>query len=235
MEQKKIIIALDGHSSCGKSTYAKRIAAELGYAYIDTGAMYRAVTLACMEAGLFDHTDGPDTGLVEAQLEDIEVDLRYSKVKRRTETFLNDRMVEDIIRGMEVSSHVSYIAAIPAVRRKMVEYQRLLGEHKGVVMDGRDIGTVVFPDAELKIFLTASEEVRAIRRYKELIEKGMPADLEEVRLNIQKRDHIDSTRDDSPLKQADDAIVLDNSKMTVDQQMEWFRELYHRESNTSHG
>ena len=133
-------------------------------------------------------------------------------------------MVEDMIRGMDVSGHVSYISAISAVRRKMVEYQRKLGEGKGVVMDGRDIGTVVFPDAEMKIFLTASPEVRAKSRYKELIEKGMPAELEEVRQNLEKRDHIDSNREDSPLKQADDAIVLDNSNMTVEEQMDWFQE-----------
>jgi cytidylate kinase len=235
MTRKKIIIALDGHSSCGKSTYARRIAAELGYAYIDSGAMYRAVTLACMESGLFDATDTPDGEEVEALLGDILLDLKYNPGKQRTEIYLNGRMVEELIRSMEVSAHVSYIAAIPAVRRKMVEYQRRLGEGKGVVMDGRDIGTVVFPDAELKIFLTASEEVRAMRRYKELIEKEMPADLEEVRKNIAKRDHIDSTRSDSPLRQAEDAIVLDNSEMTVDQQMVWFREIYQRVTERLHG
>jgi cytidylate kinase len=226
VESYKIIIALDGHSSCGKSTYAKRIARELGYAYIDTGAMYRAVTLAAMEEGLFVDTDAPPQELIEALLEHIDLDLRFSSSRQRTEIYLNGRMVEDVIRGMEVSGHVSYIAAISAVRRKMVEYQRRLGEGKGVVMDGRDIGTVVFPRAELKIFLTASLEVRAERRYKELIEKGMSADLQEVRDNLQKRDHIDSNRKDSPLKQADDALLLDNSHMTVDQQMEWFREKY---------
>lgn len=218
-----MIIALDGHSSCGKSTYAKRIAAELGYAYIDTGAMYRAVTLACMDAGLFDSSDAPLVEDVEVQLGDIGLDLRFNPEKQRTEIYLNKHMVEDLIRSMEVSAHVSYIATIPAVRRKMVEYQRRLGEGKGVVMDGRDIGTVVFPDAEMKIFLTASEEIRANRRFKELIEKEMPADYKDVLANIQKRDHIDSSREDSPLKQAEDAILLDNSDMTVDEQMEWFR------------
>ena len=226
MEPRKIIIALDGHSSCGKSTYAKRIAAELGYAYIDTGAMYRAVTLACMDAGLFDNTDSPSLGKVEAQLEDVELDLRFKAEKQRTEIFLNNRMVEDLIRSMEVSNHVSYISTLPAVRRKMVEYQRGLGEGKGVVMDGRDIGTVVFPHAEMKIFLTASEEIRATRRYKELIEKGMPANYEDVLENISKRDRIDSSREDSPLKQAEDSLVLDNSQMTVDEQMEWFRKAF---------
>lgn len=226
-ESRKIIIALDGHSSCGKSTFAKRIARELEYSYIDTGAMYRAVTLAAMEAGLFDHTDAPEVSGIIAVLDRVELDLRFNNEKQRTEIFLNNRMVEDVIRSMEVSEHVSYIAAISAVRRKMVEYQRKLGEKNGVVMDGRDIGTVVFPDAELKIFLTASLEVRAERRYTELKGKGMKADLAEVRRNLQKRDHIDSSREDSPLKQASDALVLDNSQITVDEQMEWFREKYH--------
>jgi len=226
VEPRKIIIALDGHSSCGKSTYAKRIAAELGYAYIDTGAMYRAATLACMDAGLFDNTDSPSLEKVEAKLEDVELDLRFNAEKQRTEIFLNNRMLEDLIRSMEVSNHVSYISTLPAVRRKMVEYQRGLGEGKGVVMDGRDIGTVVFPHAEMKIFLTASEEIRATRRYKELIEKGMPANYEDVLENISKRDRIDSSREDSPLKQAEDSLVLDNSQMTVDEQMEWFRKAF---------
>ena len=228
LKNRKIIVALDGNSSCGKSTYAKKIARELGYSYIDTGAMYRAVTLAVMEAGLFDQTDAPSLEQVERLLENIELSLRFNSSQQRSEIHLNGRMVEDMIRGMELSGHVSYIAAISAVRRKMVEYQRKLGEGKGVVMDGRDIGTVVFPGAELKIFLTASPEVRAERRYKELIEKGMAAELEEVRQNLEKRDHIDSNREDSPLKQADDAIVLDNSNMTVDEQMVWFQDMYNQ-------
>ena len=228
MGQEKIIIALDGHSSCGKSTYAKLIAAELGYSYIDSGAMYRAVTLAAMEAGYFDETDAPPYHKIETLLEKVELKLKHNPDKQRTEIFLNGRMVEDLIRSMEVSAHVSYIAAISAVRRKMVEFQRLLSTEKGVVMDGRDIGTVVFPDAEIKIFLTASLEVRAGRRYRELIEKGMAVDLEEVRLNLEKRDRIDSSRADSPLKQADDAILLDNSEMTLEQQMIWFSELYQK-------
>lgn len=226
MKQQKIIIALDGHSSCGKSTYAKLIATELGYAYVDSGAMYRAVTLAAMDGGLFDNTDAPPVDRIEALLDHIELDLKYNPAEKRTEIFLNGRMVEDLIRRMDVSGHVSYIAAISAVRRKMVEYQRMLSEEKGVVMDGRDIGTVVFPDAEIKIFLTASLEVRAGRRYRELIEKGMSADFSDVEKNLEKRDHIDSNRDDSPLKQADDAILLDNSEMTLEQQMTWFNELY---------
>jgi len=223
---EKLIIALDGHSSCGKSTYAKLIAAEVGYSYIDTGAMYRAVTLAAMEAGLFDETDAPAFFRVEALLEQVELKLKHNPVKLRTEIYLNDRMVEDTIRSMEVSAHVSYIATVSAVRRKMVEYQRKLGNDKGVVMDGRDIGTVVFPDAEIKIFLTAALEVRAGRRYRELVEKGMAADFGDVQHNLDKRDRIDSSRADSPLKKADDAILLDNSEMTLDEQMVWFRDLY---------
>lgn len=226
MKNHKIIIALDGHSSCGKSTYAKRIATEIGYAYIDTGAMYRSVTLAAMESGLFDKTDAPTIESIEELLKTVELNLQFNPEKQRTEIFLNGRMVEDLIRRMEVADHVSYIATISPVRRKMVEYQRKLGEEKGVVMDGRDIGTVVFPKAELKIFLTASPEVRAKRRYKELIEKGMSVELEEVGQNLEKRDHIDSNREDSPLAQADDAIVLDNSEMTVEEQMVWFRERF---------
>ena len=235
MKHQKIIVALDGHSSCGKSTYAKLIAAELGYSYIDTGAMYRAVTLHAMEAGLFDQSDAPPEKDIEALLKYIELDLKHNPGKRRTEIWLNGRMVEDLVRTMQVSNHVSYIAAIPAVRRKMVEYQRMLGERKGVVMDGRDIGTVVFPDAELKIFLTASLEVRAERRYKELIEKGMEADFEQVKANLAKRDHIDSNRSDSPLKQADDALLLDNSHMTLEEQMLWFREEYEKITSGADG
>ena len=235
MKHHKIIVALDGHSSCGKSTYAKLIATELGYSYIDTGAMYRAVTLTAMEAGLFEHSDAPPVDEIEALLNNIELNLKHNPEKQRTELWLNGRMVEDVIRSMEVSAHVSYIAAISAVRRKMVEYQRILGEKKGVVMDGRDIGTVVFPEAELKIFLTASLEVRAERRYKELIEKGMKAEFEEVKANLAKRDHIDSSRADSPLKQAEDAIRLDNSKMTLDQQMLWFSEVYQQITSGTDG
>jgi len=226
--QDKIIIALDGNSSCGKSTYAKLIASELGYSYIDSGAMYRAVTLAAMEAELFDDTDAPPLERIEEVLDQVELTLKHNPDKQRTEIFLNGRMVEDLIRSMEVSAHVSYIAAISSVRRKMVEYQRALGREKGVVMDGRDIGTVVFPNAEIKIFLTASLEVRAGRRFRELIEKGMAAEFEDVLGNLEKRDQIDSNRADSPLKMADNAILLDNSEMTLAEQMVWFRDLYQK-------
>jgi cytidylate kinase len=229
-----MIIALDGHSSCGKSTYAKLIAAELGYAYVDSGAMYRAVTLAAMKEGYFEKTDAPEAEKIEALLDRIRLDLRFNPEMERTEIFLNGQMVEDRIRQMDVATHASYIAAIPAVRRKLVEYQRSLGGKKGIVMDGRDIGTVVFPQAELKIFLTASEEVRALRRFKELQEKNMPASLEEVRENIRKRDHIDSTRADSPLRKAEDAIELDNSHMTLDDQMKWFAKVF-KETAEKHG
>ena len=232
MGQSKIIIALDGNSSCGKSTYAKLIASELGYSYIDSGAMYRAVTLAAMEAELFDGTDAPPLERIEEVLGQVELMLKHNPDKQRTEIFLNGRMVEDLIRSMEVSAHVSYIAAISSVRRKMVEYQRALGREKGVVMDGRDIGTVVFPNAEIKIFLTASLEVRAGRRFRELIEKGMAAEFEDVLGNLEKRDQIDSNRADSPLKMADNAILLDNSEMTLDEQMVWFRDLYQKVIST---
>jgi len=222
----RLIIAVDGHSSCGKSTYAKSIARMLEYSYVDSGAMYRAVTLYCMNSGLFDRSKEPEVKEVQALLDDIDIDLKYNPKTEMTETFLNGKSVEKEIRSMEVSNNVSYISTIPVVRRKMVEYQRKLGEKRGFVMDGRDIGTVVFPNADIKIFLTASLEVRAMRRFKELQEKGIEGDLESVRQNLGRRDHIDSTRKDSPLKQADDALLLDNSDMTVEEQMAWFKGVY---------
>jgi cytidylate kinase len=221
-----LIIAVDGHSSCGKSTYAKRIARMLKYSYVDSGAMYRAVTLHCMNSGLFDKTDQPGIEEVQSVLDDIIIDLKYNPETEMTETFLNGKSVEREIRSMEVSNKVSYISTIPVVRRKMVEYQRKLGEKRGFVMDGRDIGTVVFPNADIKIFLTASLEVRSMRRFKELQEKGIEGDFESVKQNLGSRDHIDSTRADSPLKQADNALLLDNSDMTVEEQMEWFKGVY---------
>lgn len=225
-ELPKFIIAVDGHSSCGKSTFAKRIANLLHYTYIDSGAMYRAVTLYCIQSGMFEQTEEPDEGLVESSLDDMVIDFSYNPVTEKSETILNGQVVEKAIREMAVSQRVSYISAIPSVRRKMVEYQRKMGDGKGVVMDGRDIGTVVFPHADIKIFLTASLEVRAMRRFKELQEKGIDGDLESVKKNLATRDHIDSTRQDSPLMQAEDALLLDNSHMTVDQQMDWFRDVY---------
>lgn len=219
---RRPIVAIDGYSSTGKSTFAKRIAAELGYAYVDTGAMYRTVTLYCMEQGLFDDTDSPDPGEVAELLDDITISFHRDPGSGRNQAYLNDRLVEKEIRSMEVSAHVSYISTIPAVRRRMVELQRIMGSGGGVVMDGRDIGTVVYPDADIKIFMSADPGIRAERRRLELEEKGVDTDLATVRTNIENRDRIDSGRKDSPLMQAEDAVLLDNTSMTVDEQMDWF-------------
>ena len=202
---KKITIAIDGHSSCGKSTMAKDLAKEVGYIYVDTGAMYRTVTLYCMRNNLIKDGKIDEAGLREV-INDIDIDLRN---------------LDPQIRSIEVSNNVSMVATIPFVREAMVEKQREMGKNKGVVMDGRDIGTTVFPDAELKVFVTASAEVRAQRRYDELKEKGMPADYEEILKNVQERDYIDSHREVSPLRQAPDAILLDNSHMTISEQKDW--------------
>lgn len=219
---ERLIIAIDGHSSTGKSTFAKRIARELNYIYVDTGAMYRAVTLYCMEQGLFGENGEPDAGRVIDLLPRVEVSFRRNSETGMNETCLNDKVVEKEIRTMAVSDHVSYISTIPEVREKMVELQRELGTEGGVVMDGRDIGTVVYPQAHIKIFMTAGEDVRAERRRLELEEKGIAEDFEKVKKNIASRDRIDSGRATSPLKQADDAVLLDNSHMTIPQQMDWF-------------
>lgn len=221
----KIIIAIDGHSSCGKSTFAKAIAKELGYLYIDSGAMYRTVTLACIRNNCI-HGDFIELKQVISLLNKISITFRRSPLTQNNDTYLNDENVENAIRGIEVSNHVSPVSAIPEVREKMVEIQRKLGKNKGVVMDGRDISTVVFPYAELKIFLTATFEIRAKRRYDELIAKGLKVNLEEIRKNIETRDKIDQNRKISPLRKADDAILLDNSNMTPDEQMIWFREIF---------
>lgn len=218
----RLIIAIDGHSSTGKSTFARLIAKELNYIYVDSGAMYRAVTLHCMEKGLFDRTDEPPREDVIAELSGIFVTFRRNPETGVNETCLNDRVVEKEIRTMAVSGNVSYISTIPEVREKMVALQREIGTEGGVVMDGRDIGTVVYPEAHIKIFMTAGVEVRAERRRKELEEKGIDEDFEKVKKNIADRDRIDSGRKTSPLKQADDAILLDNSYMTIPEQMEWF-------------
>lgn len=218
----RLIIAIDGHSSTGKSTFARLIAKELNYIYVDSGAMYRAVTLHCMEKGLFDRTDEPPREDVIAELSGIFVTFRRNPDTGVNETCLNDRVVEKEIRTMAVSGNVSYISTIPEVREKMVALQREIGTEGGVVMDGRDIGTVVYPEAHIKIFMTAGVEVRAERRRKELEEKGIDEDFEKVKKNIADRDRIDSGRKTSPLKQADDAILLDNSYMTIPEQMEWF-------------
>lgn len=218
---KKITIAIDGHSSCGKSTMAKELARKLGYIYVDTGAMYRTVTLYAMRNNLFDSEGEVLTDELQKQMNNIKVSFCINKETGRPDACLNDECVENIIRSIEVSNHVSKIAAIPFVREAMVDQQRRMGVEKGIVMDGRDIGTTVFPDAELKIFVTASAKVRAQRRYDELQQKGMPADFDEILKNVEERDYIDSHREVSPLRQAEDAILLDNSDMTIPQQNEW--------------
>ncbi|WP_085535038.1 (d)CMP kinase [Massilibacteroides vaginae] len=217
---KKIVIAIDGFSSSGKSTMAKDLAKSIGYIYIDTGAMYRAVTLYCLMNGII--TDkGINTDLLESEIGKIRIDFKNNETTGRRETILNGVNVEEDIRKMDVANWVSPIATIGFVRRALVALQQKMGERKGIVMDGRDIGTVVFPNAELKLFITASPEVRAQRRVDELKAKGEQVSYEEVLENIKTRDHIDSTRKESPLKQADDAIVLDNSAMTIDEQKAW--------------
>lgn len=218
---KKITIAIDGHSSCGKSTMAKELARRLGYIYVDTGAMYRTVTLYAMRNNLFTSDGEVMVDELEKKMSDIKVSFCLNKETGKPDACLNDEVVETIIRSIEVSNHVSKIAAIPFVREAMVEQQRRMGAEKGIVMDGRDIGTTVFPDAELKIFVTASAQVRAQRRYDELQQKGMPADFDEILKNVEERDYMDSHREVSPLRQAEDAILLDNSNMTIPEQNEW--------------
>ena len=221
---KKITIAIDGFSSCGKSTMAKDLAKKLGYVYVDTGAMYRAVTLYAMRNGLFNADGSVKTADLERQMNKINITFKLNKRAERPDTYLNNELVENDIRTLEVSNHVSQIAAIPFVREAMVAQQQRMGKDKGVVMDGRDIGTTVFPEAELKVFVTASAEVRAQRRYDELKEKGMPADFNDILKNVQERDYIDSHREVSPLRKAPDAIELDNSHMTITEQSAWLME-----------
>lgn len=221
---KKITIAIDGFSSCGKSTMAKDLAKKLGYVYVDTGAMYRAVTLYAMRNGLFNADGSVKTADLERQMNKINITFKLNKTAERPDTYLNNELVENDIRTLEVSNHVSQIAAIPFVREAMVAQQQRMGKDKGVVMDGRDIGTTVFPEAELKVFVTASAEVRAQRRYDELKEKGMPADFNDILKNVQERDYIDSHREVSPLRKAPDAIELDNSHMTITEQSAWLME-----------
>jgi cytidylate kinase len=221
---KDLVIAIDGHSSGGKSSFAKAIAEKLGLTYVDSGAMYRAVALYALEHRLIEAGKIKEDELIR-RLDEIVIGIRYNEERERHETWLNGRNIEDEIRGVEVSRWASTVSAIPEVRVAMVSLQRKISENRGVVMDGRDIGTVVFPDADIKIFLTAGPEIRAERRYREMIEKGQPATYEEVLENINLRDHQDSTRSASPLKRAEDAVDLDNSRMTLEDQMEWFEEL----------
>ena len=222
---KKITIAIDGFSSCGKSTMAKDLAKQLGYIYVDTGAMYRAVTLFAMQHGLFNADGSVKTQDLQQQMSHINITFKFNKLTGRPDTYLNNELVESNIRTLEVSNHVSQIAAIPFVREAMVAQQQRLGKDKAVVMDGRDIGTVVFPEAELKVFVTASAEIRAQRRYDELKEKGMPADFNDILKNVEERDYIDSHREVSPLRKAPDAIELDNSHMTIAEQCAWLMKL----------
>ena len=223
---KKITIAIDGHSSCGKSTMAKDLAREVGYVYVDTGAMYRSVTLYALRKGLFLEDGNIDTAALEQEMPNISISFKFNPETGRPDTYLNGECVEQEIRSLEVSNHVSPVAAIPFVRTAMVTQQQQMGKDKGVVMDGRDIGTTVFPDAELKVFVTASTRVRAQRRFDELKAKGMPADFDDILKNVEERDYIDSHREVSPLRKADDAIELDNSNMTIPEQKEWLLERF---------
>ncbi len=223
---RKIIIAIDGYSSSGKSTMARALASAIGYRYIDSGAMYRAVTLWAMRHGLVAPGVAPDVPAIVAALPSISVDFKVDGPRQLTT--LNGEVVEDEIRSLDVSNCVSPIAAIPEVRHALVAMQKAMGQSKGIVMDGRDIGTVVFPDAEMKVFCDASAERRAQRRFKELTDKGATVTYEEVLDNVRSRDHIDETRSEGPLRCADDAVRLDNSDMILDEQNRWLLDLYHR-------
>ncbi len=224
---KKIIIAVDGFSSCGKSTFAKAIAARLGYIFIDTGAMYRAVTLYALDHGAIS-SGVVDEEAVVGLLKDIEITFRFNPERGASDIYVNGDLAEGRIRTIEVSNCVSRVSSIREVREKLVAMQQRMGRDRGVVMDGRDIGTVVFPDAELKLFMTADPKVRAERRYAELRAKGDRVSMEEVLENVVSRDRADMNRAISPLRQAPDAVVLDNSRMSVDEQMAWFMERYEK-------
>lgn len=225
---KKITIAIDGYSSCGKSTMAKDLAKEIGYVYVDTGAMYRSVTLYALRHGLINADGSVKVEELEKAMPEVHISFQFNETTGRPDCYLNGELVEKEIRSLEVSSHVSPIAAIGFVREALVKQQQLMGKAKGIVMDGRDIGTTVFPDAELKIFVTASSQVRAQRRYDELKEKGMPADFDAILKNVEERDYIDTHREVSPLRKADDAITLDNSEMTIPEQKKWLMQLYEK-------
>lgn len=223
---KRIIVAIDGHSSCGKSTMAKDLAREVGYIYVDTGAMYRAVTLFALRQDLFNADGSVKADRLEALMPQVKVSFTLDSETRLPLVCLNDECVEREIRGLEVSSHVSPVAALPFVRAAMTAQQQRMGLEKGIVMDGRDIGTVVFPDAELKIFVTATAEVRARRRYDELTAKGQTVSFEDILKNVQERDYIDSHRAVAPLRRADDALLLDNSAMTIAEQKTWLMQQF---------
>lgn len=230
----KIIIAIDGYSSSGKSTMAKRLASRIGYRYIDTGAMYRAVTLFSMRQSMIDADGNVDADRLQQALPGIKIDFA-PQTDGSQRTLLNGEDVEDEIRRIQVSSHVSTIAAIPFVRHALVKAQKAMGGEKGIVMDGRDIGTTVFPEAELKIFVTASAQTRAQRRFAEMLEKGGNPTFEEVLANVVHRDHIDETREESPLRKADDAVTLDNSLMTPSEQDVWLLNQYTRAISAING
>lgn len=223
---RKITIAIDGYSSCGKSTMAKDLAREIGYIYVDTGAMYRSVTLFAMRNNLFNEDGSIKTDELKSRMNEINISFKLNSETGRPDTYLNGELVEKEIRSMDVSARVSKIAALPFVREALVAQQQAMGKEKGIIMDGRDIGTVVFPDAELKIFVTASAEVRAQRRYDELKAKGMPADFDDILKNVKERDYIDTHRETSPLRKADDALELDNSHMTIEEQKAWLMARY---------
>lgn len=223
---KKIVISIDGYSSCGKSTMAKDLASRIGYTFVDTGAMYRAVTLLAIRNNLFDENNKPDTESLKRLLPDSTITQRHNPSLGKAETFLNGENIENEIRGMEVSSLVSAIATIPFVRSELVRQQQVMGKDGGIVMDGRDIGTTVFPNAELKIFVTASPQVRAQRRYAELLAKGQQTTKEEVLKNLEERDFVDSHREVSPLRQAEDAVVIDNTNLSPSEQLAMLLALY---------
>lgn len=220
------VIAIDGYSSCGKSSFARLIAKETGYLYVDSGAMYRAITLFCLQKGLIDRKGKIDLQALEEALPGVEISFCCQVGSGENHVCLNGVDVEDRIREMDVSEHVSPVSKILMVRRKMVELQREISRGNNVVMDGRDIGTVVFPRADLKIFMTASPKIRAERRHKELLEKGKNISLEEVEQNLLERDFIDENREESPLRKAVDALVIDNSQMSLEDEMKWFREIF---------
>ena len=225
---KKIIVAIDGHSSCGKSTMAKALAQKVGYIYVDTGAMYRAVTLFALRNDMFDAEGQPKAEELEKAMADVNISFVLDEETKLPLVCLNGEVVESEIRSLTVSSRVSPIAALPFVRAALTQAQQRMGLEKGIVMDGRDIGTVVFPNAELKVFVTASAEVRAQRRYLELTAKGDEVCFDDILRNVQERDYIDSHREVAPLRQAEDALLLDNSELTREEQMQWLLDTFKR-------